>query len=82
MINEIKVENSFVKTGYSKWKNARSKDKGFQQHETSKCHQQALQKLTEIPKSIKDVATMFKTNMTETLRENRTSLLKIISCLC
>ena len=60
-------------------RNARSKDKGFQQHETSKCHQQAIQKLTEIPKSTKDVATMFKTNMTETLRENRTSVLKIIS---
>ena len=36
----------------------------------------------EIPEFTKDVATMFKTNMTETQRENRTSLLKIISCLC
>ena len=81
MINDIKVENSFVKTGYSNWKNARSNDKGFHQHETSKCHPKAIQKLTEIPKFTKDVATMFKTNMTETQRENRTSLLKIMSCL-
>ena len=82
MINKVKVENFFVKTGYSNWKNARSKDKGFHQHETSKCHQHAIQKLIEIPKSTKDVATPFKTNMIETQRENRASLLKIISCLC
>ena len=81
MINDIKVENSFVNTGYSNSKNARSNDKGFHQHETSKCHQQAIQKLIEIPKSTKDVATMCKINMTETQRENRTSLLNIISCL-
>ena len=81
MINDIKVENSFVKTGHSNWKNARSNDKGFHQHDTSKCHQQAIQKLTEVPKSTKDVATVFKTNMTETQHENRTSSLKIISCL-
>ena len=81
MINDIKIQNSFVKTGYSNWKNARSNDKGFHHQETSKCHQQAIQKLIEIPKFTKDVATMFKTNMTETQRENRTSLLKIMSCL-
>ena len=82
MINDIKVENSFVKTGCSNWKNTRSNDKRFHQHETSKLHQQAIQKLIEVPKSTKDVATMFKTNMTETQRENRTSLLKIVFCLC
>ena len=79
MINDIKVENSFVKTDYSNWKNTRSNKE--HQHETSRCHQQAIQKLIEIPKFTKDVATMFKTNMTETQRENRTTWLKIISCL-
>ena len=39
MINDIKVVKSFVKTGYSNWKNARSNDKGFHQHETLKFHQ-------------------------------------------
>ena len=37
---------------------------------------------TKPSRTTKDVATIFKTNMTETQRENRTSLLKIISCLC
>ena len=38
-------------------------------------------KLIEIPKFSKDVSTMFESNMTETQRESRTFLLKIISCL-
>ena len=81
MINEIKVEGSIVKTDYLIWKNARSNDKGFHQHETSKCHQQAIKNLIEILKFTKGVTTMFKTNTTETQRVNRTSLLKIISYL-
>ena len=81
MINDIKVEDSIVKTDYLIWKNARSNDKGFHHHETSKCHQQAIKNLIEIPKFTKCVTTMFKTNTTETQRINRTSLLKIISCL-
>ena len=51
-------------------------------YETSKRYQQPIQKLIEIPKFTKDVATKFKTNITETQHENRTSLSKIISCLC
>ena len=81
MINDIKVEDSFVKRGYSNWKNARSNDKGFHQHETSKCCQQAIKILIEIPKFTIDVATIFKINMTEMRRENKISLLKMISCL-
>ena len=81
MINEIKVKGSIVKTDYLIWKNARSNDKRFHQHETSKCHQQAIKNLIEILKFTKGVTTMFKTNTTETQRVNRTSLLKIISCL-
>ena len=81
MINNIKVDDSFVKMGYSNWKNARSNDKGFHQHKNSKCHQKAMQNLIEIPKFTKNVATIFKTNMTETKRENRISTLNIISCL-
>ena len=33
MLNNVKVEDSVVETGYSNWKNARNADKGFQKHE-------------------------------------------------
>ena len=42
MINHIIVGSSFVKPGYSNWKNARSNDKGFHQQKILKCQQQAI----------------------------------------
>ena len=39
LLNDIRVENYFIKTGYSNWKHARSTDKGFHKHEFSNCHQ-------------------------------------------
>ena len=51
MLTDIRIENFLIKTGCSNWKHARSVDKGFHQHESSNCHQQAIQRLIEIPKS-------------------------------
>ena len=41
--NVIRVENTVINTGYSKWKHAKSTDKGFHQHESPYSHQQAIQ---------------------------------------
>ena len=65
MLNDIRVENSFIKTGCSNWKHARDTDKGFHQHESSNCHQQAVQRLIEIPKSMENNSEMVKSNLTE-----------------
>ena len=63
MLSDIKVEKAFVKRGYYNWKNARSTDKGFNTHESSRCHQQAVHRLLTVQ------------------RQNRESLLKVISSL-
>lgn len=81
MLKNVKVEDSFVTTGYTNWKNARSTDKGFNKHESSKCHKQALQRLVEIPKSTEDVSQLLQSNHTNLQSQSRASLLKIISCL-
>ena len=47
MLNDIRVGNCFIKTGYSNWKHARSTDKSFHQHESLNCQQQANQRLIE-----------------------------------
>ena len=65
MLNDIRVENSFIKTGCSNWKHAGDTDKGFHQHESSNCHQQAVQRLIEIPKSMENNSEMIKSNLTE-----------------
>ena len=51
MLNDIRVENSFITTGYSNWKHARSTYNGFHQHGSSNCYQQAIQRLIEISTS-------------------------------
>ena len=48
ILNNVKVEDSFLKSGYSNCKNARSADKEFQKDECSKCHQKVIQRLVEI----------------------------------
>ena len=82
MLNDLRVENSFIKTGYSNWKHGRSTDKGFHQHESLNYHQRAIQRLIEIPKSTEDVSEMIKINSAEVQSQNSACLIKIISCLC
>ena len=81
MLIDNRVENSFIKTGYSNWIHARITDKGFHQHESSKCHQQAIQRQIEIPKSREDVSEMVKSNLTEAQSQNRACLIHIF-CVC
>ena len=50
VLNNVKLEDSFVKAGNIDWKNTRSADKGFQKHKTLKYHQTVNQRLVEIPK--------------------------------
>ena len=70
MLNDIRVENSLIKTGYSNWKHARSTDKSFHQHESSNSHQQAIQRLIEIPKSTEDVSEIIKSISIEVQSQN------------
>ena len=39
MLNNVKVEDSQVKTGYCNWESARSADKWFLKHKSLKSHQ-------------------------------------------
>ena len=56
MLSDVKVEETFVKKGYYNWKNARNTDKGFNTHESSRCHQHAVHRLLAVPKSTQDIS--------------------------
>ena len=56
-LNNVKVDDSFVKTGNSKWKNARSTDKGLKNTNLWNDITQLFQRLVEIPKTTQDVST-------------------------
>ena len=86
ILNDIRVENSFIKTGYSYWKHTekvRSTENMdlntifFHQCESSYFHQRPIQRLVEIIKSTENVYEMVKSNVTEE-GQNRARLIKII----
>ena len=76
MLNDIRVENSFIRTGYMQEDLTKAVINMNPQTVTNK-----LSKDTEIPKSTKDVSEMVKSNLTEVQSQNRACLIKIISCL-
>ena len=75
MLNDIRVENSFIKTAYSNWKHARSTDKGF--HQNPETFTNKLPKDWQ-SKSTEDVSEMINSNSTEVKSQNRASLIKIV----
>ena len=79
MLSDVKVEEAFLKKGYCNWKNARSTDKGFYTYESSRCHQQAVHRLLAVPKSTHDISLALEKNLSNVQRQNRESLLKVIS---
>ena len=73
MLNNIKVVDSFYNQGILTGKNTRSADKKFQKHKSLKCHQTAIHRLAEIPKTTEDVSTTLKNNLRERQCEKRAS---------
>ena len=80
MLSDVKVEEAIVKKGYYIWKNPRSTDKGFNTHESSRRHLQAVHRLLRVPKSTQDISLALEKNLSNVQRQKRESLLKVISC--
>ncbi|KAG7176606.1 Zinc finger MYM-type protein 1-like 6, partial [Homarus americanus] len=74
LISKAVIEPSFIARGFSNWKNASSKRSGFQGHERSDCHKEAMGLEINISKTTKD----WDENNRE-MAINRKNLLKIFS---
>ena len=80
MLSDVRVEEAFVKKGYYNWKNARSTDKGFNTHESSRCHQQVVHRLLTVPKSTQDILLALEKNLSNVQRQNRITTQSYIVC--
>ena len=49
MLTSSNADPAFTKNGFSKWKNAMEKKKGFQKHESSESHMKALARFVMTP---------------------------------
>ena len=80
MISSNKAEDAFTKIGYTNWKNALEKNKGFAKHQASDCQKEATERLITAPTTAKgDIAYLIDENSQAIKQNNREMLLKILS---
>ena len=66
---------AFLRKGFTNWKDA---TEGFHRHELSKCHQEAIQVMIILPRTVQDVGESLSTAHARNKAENRRVLLKIL----
>ena len=70
------LEQSFISTGFSNWKDATAK---FSKHEASQCHKEAVLKTITLPATTADVSEMVASQLTTQRLERRKCFLHLLS---
>ena len=81
LLRSSSLEPAFISTGYTNWKDATVKTAGFNAHERSECHKEAIERLITLPVTSKDVGECLSTSHEEEKAVARKNLLKIMSNL-
>ena len=82
MISSNKAEDAVTKIGYTNWKKALEKNKGFAKHQASGCHKEATERLITAPTTAKgDIAYLIDENSQAIKQNNREMLLKILASI-
>ena len=77
-LSNSKIEPRFISEGYTNWKDAQSKGRGFPGHHNSECHKEAVERIVELPESNMDVGE----SLSSDYADNRSSsfIENIIEC--
>ena len=78
----MKIDDVFIESGYTDWKNATNTKKGFNQHEKSAVHRSAVNRFAEVPSSTDDIVATVTKNLLEIQQKNLSALMKILSSIC
>lgn len=73
------MESTFISSGYTNWKDALVKKRGFAMHEQSNCHKNAVSSIIALPQTTKDIGELLSEKHVEGKTMARKSLLKILS---
>ena len=80
MLISPNADPDFTKNGFSNWKNAMEKKKGFQNHESSDCHTEAVERYLTAPATvIGDIGDLLSERHGLEKSKNRKILLSILS---
>ena len=60
MLPNMKIDDAFIESGYTNWKNATDTKKGFNQHEKSAVHRSAVNRFVEVTSSTDDIVGTMK----------------------
>ena len=77
----MKIDDAFIESGYTNWKNATDTKKGFNQHEKSAVHRSAVNRFVEVPSSTDDIVGTVTKNLLEIQQKNVSALMKILSSI-
>ena len=60
MLPNMKIDDAFIESGYTNWKNATDAKQGFNQHEKSAVHRSAVNRFVEVTSSTDDIVGTMK----------------------
>ena len=81
MLPNMKIDDAFIESGYTNWKNATDTKKGFNQHEKSAVHRSAVNRFVEVPSSTDDIVGTVTKNLLEIQQKKISALMKILSSI-
>ena len=81
MLPNMKIDDAFIESGYTNWKNATDTKKGFDQHEISAVHRSTVNRFAEVPSSTDDIAGTVTKNLLKIQQKNFSALMKILSSI-
>jgi hypothetical protein len=80
MLSSTKADPAFTRIGFGNWKNAMEKKKGFQKHESSESHREAVARYVTAPATkVGDVGELLSDKHAQEKAKNRSILLTIMS---
>ena len=81
MLLNMKIDDVFIESGYTNWKNETDTKKGFNQFEKSKVHRSPFNHFVEVPSSTGDIVGTVTKNLLEVQQKNFSALRKILSSI-
>ena len=81
-VSSTKMDEAFTRAGFSNWKKALEKGKGFSKHESSSSHKEATERLITAPQTSRgDISELLCEQQADIKKQNRSALRKIIQSI-
>ena len=81
MLPNMKIDDAFIESGYTYWKNATDKKEGFNQHEKPAVHCSAVNRFVEVPSSTDNLVGRVAKNLLDIQQKKISALMKILSSI-